>query len=53
MFLPLINDWHTFDIKLQNLEFTTNANRGDRSKKDDLRLKTIDGKDISLDVITV
>jgi regulator of protease activity HflC (stomatin/prohibitin superfamily) len=53
MFLPLINDWHTFDIKLQNLEFTTHANRGDRSTKDDLLLKTIDGNDISLDVIIV
>jgi regulator of protease activity HflC (stomatin/prohibitin superfamily) len=53
MFLPLINDWHTFDIKLQNLEFTKHANRGDRSTKDDLLLKTIDGNDISLDVIIV
>ncbi|RLC30438.1 MAG: prohibitin family protein [Deltaproteobacteria bacterium] len=53
MFLPLINDWHTFDIKLQNLEFTRNINKGDRGTKDDLLLKTIDGNDISLDVIIV
>ncbi len=53
MFLPLINDWHTFDIKLQNLEFTKNINKGDRGTKDDLLLKTIDGNDISLDVIIV
>jgi len=53
LFLPLINDWHTFDIKLQNLEFTKNINKGDRSTKDDLLLKTIDGNDISLDVIIV
>lgn len=51
--LPLINDWHTFDTKLQNLEFTMHRNRGDRSSKDDLLFKTIDGNDISLDVIIV
>lgn len=52
-FLPLINDWHTFDIKLQNLEMTIQTNRGDRNTKDDLLFKTIDGNDISLDVIIV
>lgn len=51
--LPLINDWHTFDTKLQNLEFTLHRNRGDRRTKDDLLFKTIDGNDISLDVIIV
>lgn len=51
--LPLINDWHTFDTKLQNLEFTFHRNRGDRNTKDDLLFKTIDGNDISLDVIIV
>jgi regulator of protease activity HflC (stomatin/prohibitin superfamily) len=50
---PLINDWHTFDTKLQNLEFTLHRNRGDRITKDDLLFKTIDGNDISLDVIIV
>jgi regulator of protease activity HflC (stomatin/prohibitin superfamily) len=53
MFLPLINDWHTFDIKLQNLEFTKNINKGDRGTQDDLLFKTVDGNDISLDVIIV
>jgi regulator of protease activity HflC (stomatin/prohibitin superfamily) len=53
VFLPLINDWNTFDVKLQNLEFTKHLNRGDRSTQDDLLLKTIDGNDISLDVIIV
>ena len=52
-FLPIINDWHTFDIKLQNLEMTIQSERGDRSSKDDLLFKTIDGNDISLDVIIV
>ncbi len=50
-FPPLINDWHTFDTKLQNMEMTLSASRGDRKKRDDLLFKTIDGNDISLDVI--
>jgi regulator of protease activity HflC (stomatin/prohibitin superfamily) len=50
-FLPFINDWHLFDTKLQNLEMTLSKSRGDRSTKDDLVFKTIDGNDISLDVI--
>lgn len=52
-FLPFINDWHTFDTKLQNLEMTKEVGRGDRSSRDDLNFKTIDGNDISLDVIIV
>jgi len=51
--MPLINDWHTFDTKLQNLEFTFHRGKGDRSSRDDLLFKTIDGNDISLDVIIV
>ncbi len=50
-FLPYINDWHTFDTKLQNLEMTFESERGDRKSRDDLLFKTIDGNDISLDVI--
>ncbi len=50
-FLPFVNDWHTFDTKLQNLEMTAEVRRGDRSSKDDLLFKSIDGNDISLDVI--
>ncbi len=53
IFLPIINDWHTFDTKLQNLEMTSQKDRGDRRSKDDLLFKTIDGNDISLDVIIV
>ena len=51
LFLPFINDWHTFDTKLQNLEMTIHPNRGDRTGRDDLLFKTIDGNDIGLDVI--
>ena len=50
-FLPFINDWHVFDTKLQNLEMTFSKIRGDRGSQDDLVFKTIDGNDISLDVI--
>jgi len=50
-FLPFINDWHVFDTKLQNLEMTYATTRGDRRNQDDLLFKTIDGNDISLDVI--
>ncbi len=52
-FMPFINDWHTFDTKLQNLEMTYDSNKGDRSIRDDLLFKTVDGNDISLDVIIV
>jgi regulator of protease activity HflC (stomatin/prohibitin superfamily) len=51
IFLPYINDWHTFDTKLQNLEMTFEPEEGDRKSRDDLLFKTIDGNDISLDVI--
>jgi regulator of protease activity HflC (stomatin/prohibitin superfamily) len=51
IFLPFINDWHTFDTKLQNLEMVFDRSRGDRRSQDDLLFKTIDGNDISLDVI--
>jgi regulator of protease activity HflC (stomatin/prohibitin superfamily) len=50
-FMPFINDWNVFDTKLQNLEMTYSKARGDRRSQDDLVFKTIDGNDISLDVI--
>lgn len=50
-FPPVINDWNVFDTKLQNLEMTFSPDRGDRRSHDDLVFKTIDGNDISLDVI--
>ena len=43
-FLPFITDWHTFDTKLQNLEMSLR-------NKHALVFKTVDGNDISLDVI--
>jgi len=50
-FLPFVNDWHTLDTKLQNLEMTLHPGSGDRRTRDDLLFKTIDGNDIGLDVI--
>ena len=50
-FVPFFTDWHTFDTRLHNLEMTGALERGDRAHRDDLLFKTIDGNDISLDVI--
>jgi len=50
-FVPFLNDWHTFDTRLQNLEMTATTMRGDRPGRDDLLFKTVDGNDIGLDVI--
>lgn len=46
-FLPVLNDWQTFDISLRNLVMTDNQGSG---RKDDLRFKTRDGNDIETDV---
>ena len=50
-FMPFINSWDTFDVKLQTVEMTFDVKRGDLRSRDDLLFKTIDGNDISLDVI--
>jgi regulator of protease activity HflC (stomatin/prohibitin superfamily) len=50
-FMPVINDWHTFDTRIQVVEMTLEPSRGDRKGRDDLLFKTVDGNDISLDVI--
>jgi regulator of protease activity HflC (stomatin/prohibitin superfamily) len=50
-FIPVVNDWHTFDTRIQVVEMTLDPVRGDRGGRDDLLFKTIDGNDISLDVI--
>lgn len=50
-FVPFINEWHTFDIRVQVLEMTMEVGKGDRQGRDDLLFKTIDGNDISLDVV--
>jgi regulator of protease activity HflC (stomatin/prohibitin superfamily) len=50
-FIPIINEWHTFDTRIQVMEMTIHPEKGDRGGRDDLLFKTIDGNDISLDVI--
>jgi regulator of protease activity HflC (stomatin/prohibitin superfamily) len=50
-FPAVINDWHVFDTRLQNVEMTHDPKRGDKQFRDDLLFKTIDGNDISLDII--
>lgn len=50
-FVPFINDWYTFDTKLRNMEMTATIGEGSRHGRDDLLFKTVDGNDISLDVI--
>jgi len=51
-FFPVFtSDWNRFDTKLQNIEMHHDPHRGDRPIRDDLLFKTIDGNDISLDVI--
>ncbi|MGH7789133.1 MAG: SPFH domain-containing protein [Candidatus Binatia bacterium] len=50
-FPAVLNSWKVLDTKLHNLEMTFDPTRGDRNYRDDLLFKTIDGNDISLDVI--
>jgi regulator of protease activity HflC (stomatin/prohibitin superfamily) len=49
LFMPLVNDWKTFDISLRNLVMTREGASADRQGKDDLRFKTRDGNDIETD----
>ncbi len=49
-FMPVVNDWTTFDTSTQSLVMTAKAQEGDRHEKDDLRFKTRDGNDIETDV---
>jgi regulator of protease activity HflC (stomatin/prohibitin superfamily) len=50
-FVPFLNDWNTFDTAVHSLEMTMDANSGDVRARDDIMFKTIDGNDISLDII--
>ncbi len=47
-FLPIFNEWETFDARLQIVEMTAT---GDKRGGDDLPFKTKDGNDIRIDVI--
>jgi len=50
-FPAFLKDWHVFDTKLQNVEMTRDPRSGDKRVHDELLFKTLDGNDISLDVI--
>jgi len=50
-FPAVINDWNPLETRLFNIEMTLSVERGDKPYRDDLLFKTIDGNDISLDVI--
>lgn len=49
-FMPVVNDWKTYDTSQRNLVMTAAVESGDRQGKDDLRFKTRDGNDIETDV---
>ncbi|MBC2605486.1 SPFH domain-containing protein [Pelagicoccus albus] len=46
----LVNTFYLLDLTVQRLEMTENPTRGDREGKDDLRIKTVDGSDVFLDL---
>jgi regulator of protease activity HflC (stomatin/prohibitin superfamily) len=50
-FLPVFNEWETFDARLQIVEMTATVDKGDKHGADDLPFKTKDGNDIRIDVI--
>ncbi|MEO0794788.1 MAG: SPFH domain-containing protein [Verrucomicrobiota bacterium] len=45
-----LNSFHLLDTTVQRLEMTADSGRGDRAARDDLRIKTIDGSDVFLDL---
>lgn len=46
----LLNTFHLLDMTVQRLEMVADPKRGERSSRDDLRIKTIDGSDVFLDL---
>ncbi len=50
-FVPIFNEWETFDARLQIVEMTAAQDKGDKHGVDDLPFKTKDGNDIRIDVI--
>jgi regulator of protease activity HflC (stomatin/prohibitin superfamily) len=49
-YIGLFNTFHIIDASVQRLEMTVDPSRGDRAGKDDLRIKTVDGSDVNLDL---
>jgi regulator of protease activity HflC (stomatin/prohibitin superfamily) len=50
-FLPVFNEWETFDARLQIIEMTASPGKGQTHGADDIPFKTKDGNDIRIDVI--
>ena len=46
----LIKEFYTLDKTVQTIEMTATLGRGDRAGKDDLKVKTIDGSDVYVDL---
>lgn len=46
----IINTVHILDTTVQSLDMLADPNRGDRRGRDDLRVKTVDGSNVYLDV---
>ena len=46
----LLNSFHLLDMTVQRLEMVADPKRGERSERDDLRVKTVDGSDVYLDL---
>lgn len=45
-----IDSWVTFDSTVQTLEMTRDPGRGDRRGRDDVRVQTVDGNTVDVDV---
>ncbi len=50
IFNGLTHKFYIFDKTIQTLEMNADVNRGDRQEKDDIKIKTIDGSDVFIDV---
>ena len=50
IFNGLTHEFYVLDKTVQTMEMTAVADRGDRREKDDLKVKTIDGSDVYVDL---
>jgi len=46
----LLSDFYVLDRTLQSLDMTQDATRGDVMRRDDLKIKTVDGSDVYVDL---
>ena len=49
-YCPYFQDVHILDKTIQTLEMTAKSSRGDRAGRDDVKIKTIDGSDVNVDI---